>query len=441
MLKKEFAFLVFKISFVALLIINIAEVKIPSETDLIPFINVSEIPLLKYIFILFFAFLIIPFKEYINLLKKQNIIVVIILLFILICIGFISSFFSEFQQIGFNICGRITFYFFIFIIVFTASQYFKNSIDFLIKSSIYSNVLIIIGSLLDFYIPKFHKILVIYFNRPDLIHSYIQIGDEKIMRPMGFITDSNLAAFSLALALLLILLNYKCFNKFFKISFYITGSFVLGMLSSRASLIVCIFCFIVFFVFNIIEKKELIIFGLLFLICNVATPQTYGRVLSYLDKKEIVKEYAVGRPIIWEASFNVFKENPVIGIGPGGFFEVSQIYVRNILKKNPTINIDNPELPGYHKIDKWNPHNIFLVMLSETGLIGSLSFILLILYLIWFYKNNKKYISLLFFFSVMFVSSLSNFAPYYKYYLIIGIIIYVASINNLKIVQTNLSEY
>lgn len=432
MFNKILSYKIFRIIFSLFLLTNIIEPRFNYNFDLIPFIHVSDLSYLKFFLIILLAFLIIPSKEYVNLFKEKHLRLLFFTLLLLIIICYISSYFSEFQNVGFGLTNRIFLYFIILIICAATVKYFEGAAAFILKAFIYSNCIIITGSLLDFIFPEFHNILVLHFNRQEVIHSYVQIGTEKIMRPMGFISDSNLAAFSISFALMLLLLNYKKFNKIFRVLFYISGTFIFGMLSSRSSLVMCVFCLIVFYLYTRIEKKELNLFVLIFIVFQLLTLQTYGRILSYFDKEKTGEEFSFGRPVIWNASLNVFKENILIGKGPGGFFEVSDSYIRNILKEKRDLNIDNPEKPDYHQIDKVNPHNIFLVALAETGITGFIFFIFLNAVFIIYLLKSKKHISFLFLIFILFVSSLSNFAPYYKYYLLLCIIFYLLSNQNMK---------
>ncbi len=433
MIRKNNAYLLFRLLFLFVFISAIADFRHTAEIDLIPGVHVSDIPALKFIFALLFGLLLIPFKEYASIIKEKYTGSGIILLIVLLIAGYISAYISEYSSVALKVCGRIAFYTIVLLICTAAVRYFESASDFMLKSFIYANVLIITGSLLDFYVPQFHRLLINNFDRPEAIHSYIQIGSEKIMRPMGFITDSNLTAFSLTLSLLLLLLNNGTFSKAFRYIFYLSGSYVLGMLTSRASLIAAAVCLAVFFVFKITERKEIIIFSVLFLLFQSATPQSYGRFISYVSSEKAAEEYAVGRPVIWKAAWEVFKDNPAAGAGPGVFFEMSQTKIREILKENKNINIDNPELPDYHSVDRLNPHSIFLVMLAETGLIGFVIFVSLIALLAYGFYKQQNILSLLFLGVVLFVSALSNFAPYYKYYLIIAVIFFSSSGVNLKI--------
>lgn len=72
------------------------------------------------------------------------------------------------------------------------------------------------------------------------------------------------------------------------------------------------------------------------------------------------------RFVIWQKAWQVFKQYPLIGIGPGTFQDYFPLY------------------------PKWGvpqPHNLFLAFLLQTGIIGFIGFIWLILY---FFKNSIK---------------------------------------------------
>lgn len=432
------AYRIFQVLWVYFLIVNIAELKLNSEIDLIPFLHVSEIPFIKYIPIVLASFILIPIREFRTLFSSKAFLHSFLPLILLILIAYVSSYYSQFPGNAFGATRRLTFFISVFVIGSVAAQYFREAGNFIIRSFIYSNVIVILGSLFDFYVPQFHVLLVDHFGRPETYHSTMSVGTEKIMRPMGFLTDSNLTAFSVAIALVLLLLNYKYFGKIFRYSFFAAGSYVFGMLASRASLLACIFSVIFFFVFKAVERKEIYVFTSLFVVFQLITPQTYSRIVFYFDKSRIESEVSYGRLVIWEASIELFRKNVIIGAGPGNFFENSQTLIREVLvSENPKINLDNPLLKTYHKIDKVNPHNIFLVMLCETGLLGFVFFLVLLLLLFKDYSEEKKYLSILFLLFIIFVSSFSNFAPYYKFYLVICIVFFIASKSDMKLTSVN----
>lgn len=434
MLNKELSYKIFRVAWVAFLVANIIEFNAPSDIDIIPFLHISEIPFMKYLLVIGFALLIIPAREYISIFSKKNHLIVLVLLLSLLGTAIISSYYSSYPDTAFRVTGRISFYLMILIITLSAVSYFNYASNFIIKSFIYVCSLVIAGSLLDFFVPGFHQMLVDHFDRPGIMHSYMKIGNEIVMRPMGFVTDANLAAFVVAFGLMLLLLNSRSFNKIFRISYYILGSFTFGMLTSRIALAMCVISVLVFFILKTVERKELILFCIMFVIFQAVTPQTYSRIVSLFDKEKIEEELTVGRPVIWGASFRLYTEHPVIGAGPGGFFEYSRDYMSQILQSTDGVNINDPDKPNYHKVDNMNPHNIFLVMLSETGIIGFSIFIILLIYLFQSYIRKKLYISALFLANIVLISAFSNFAPYYKLYLVVAIVFYIASGKDMRLI-------
>jgi len=72
------------------------------------------------------------------------------------------------------------------------------------------------------------------------------------------------------------------------------------------------------------------------------------------------------RIVIWQEAWEVFKANPILGIGPGTFGNY---------------------FPPYPELGVPQPHNIFLAFLLQTGIIGFIGFIWL---LIWFFRTGAK---------------------------------------------------
>lgn len=433
MIKKNIAYILFRVLWIIFLAANIADFRLNREIDLIPFIHVSEIPLIKFLPFLLLAVFVIPFKEILILFREKKNFYTFMFIALLLVIGYVSSYLSDYPETAFGVCNRIAYYFAVLIFVLASARYFNNAKEFILKSFVYSGVLIIAGSLLDFYVPAFHDLLVKHFDRPQTFHSVVKLGGVVIMRPMGFLTDSNLTAFSLSISLMLLLLNYKHFSKIFRYFYYALGSYCLGMLASRASMVIIAICTVFFFYKNIAGKREIAWFIAAFVVFQLLTPQTYYRLYTLFDKKQHRMEFSTGRFLLWETAVTVFKENPVIGAGPGVFFELSDTYIRKSIIEKNNVNINDPEEADYFKIDKKNPHNIFLVMLTETGLTGFAVFIFLISYLAYVFKKQKKSISLLFLINILIVSSVSNFAPYYKFYLLICIVFFVLSGSNIRI--------
>jgi len=77
------------------------------------------------------------------------------------------------------------------------------------------------------------------------------------------------------------------------------------------------------------------------------------------------------RLVIWQSAWEIIKDHPLIGIGPGMF---QKYYLAYQVKFPPYLEWTVPQ-----------PHNLFLAFWLQTGLIGLVGFIWL---LIWFFKKN-----------------------------------------------------
>jgi len=85
-------------------------------------------------------------------------------------------------------------------------------------------------------------------------------------------------------------------------------------------------------------------------------------VLGYFALIERVSSFKA-RLTIWQKAWQIFRTSPILGIGPGTFCNY---------------------FPPYPEWGVPQPHNIFLAFLLQTGIIGFIGFIWL---LIWFYKT------------------------------------------------------
>ncbi|MCK4525454.1 MAG: O-antigen ligase family protein, partial [Candidatus Andersenbacteria bacterium] len=80
------------------------------------------------------------------------------------------------------------------------------------------------------------------------------------------------------------------------------------------------------------------------------------------------------RLMIWNSAGEIIKDNPLFGIGPGTFQETYLSYAEKF---------DEPYL-------EWavpQPHNVFLAFYLQTGLIGFVGFVLI---LIWFFNCRNR---------------------------------------------------
>ena len=434
-------YLIFRISWALLMLGIIFDLSLLDNIPVFIFkINVQTSSIVSVLYILTF-FSIIPVTKIRKHLAGFEIKLFLILTVMLIT-AFISSYFSDLR--GFAV-GTTIFRYTLFLICFFCTVfycgYFESAAKYIIRSFIYFNLLVIISSFADYYFPSFNRILIDHFGHMEAFHSSLKINGVTYIRPSGFITDTNLTAFTLALSCLLLMLNQKLFNKYFTYTFYILAGYSFGMLASRSALIIVIASAVLFWIFKYSDRKQVVIFLVLFFLVQLLTPQTQARLSQFFNKAYIEEEIDVGRPIIWKAAIIAFKTKPVIGIGSGVFFKESDYFLAEA--KGGPVNVPkerNPFGPDYKQEGGINPHSIFLVMLTEYGVIGLLIFLLLLI----FYSReliiNKQYITIIIFAGLLFVSALSNYAPYYKYFLVLCIIIYVLGKYNMIIRNTSANE-
>lgn len=172
-------------------------------------------------------------------------------------------------------------------------------------------------------------------------------------RLQAFYTSPNYLAMYLAPALIIGLFSKKIYflipSLFCAISLFFTYSYGawLGIIAALGFGLF-LYCFK-------LKKIELaVLFLCLFILA--------GLFLGYFALSFRIVSFNA-RLIIWQKALEIFKTNPIIGIGPGTF--------GNYFPASPEGNIPQP-------------HNIFLAFLLQTGIIGFIGFAWL---LVWFYKT------------------------------------------------------
>ncbi|MDC0599168.1 O-antigen ligase family protein [Candidatus Pseudothioglobus singularis] len=194
-----------------------------------------------------------------------------------------------------------------------------------------------------------------------------------------FYGNANYLAYSLLLGLSLILFSKSGFKKIVTTFIVIIAIFATGSRAAELATLFIIICYL----FNVqYPKKYLISFFLV------------GLTLVIFFSEQIIKNknYNNTRTLIAQVSFNIFKDNPINGLGYGQFRTQFRDYIsQDIFNKNN--NEVNDILRGYRgdfpsseilasmdKIDKANQglfintekmtHNDLLTVVTELGLIG-----------------------------------------------------------------------
>ena len=426
-LTKGKRFKYFKVTWLILILGTVCDLTLSGKVNLGFFnINIQLSSIAVIIYIISF-FIVYPLKEFPavfkNKLYRNNIIVFTLLLII----AYVSSYFSLFQKYALvTTTSRYTLYLMALVISLSYVKYFEKAGEFILKSFIYTNFLIILSCLADYYIPDFYQFLVDHFGHMESKHSVMRIDGVVYKRPSGFITDTNLTAFSLGFSSFILLINRNKFNKYFEYAFYIFAGYCFGMASSRSALILVIFLLVFALIMKKVNWRNGVVYFLLFIAVQFITPQTQARFFDISNKEKKIEEMELGRPLIWKADYLAMRIKPVIGIGSGVFFKLSDTLIARV--KNEITDEQLNTAISDTRIDPVkgiNPHNIFFTMQIEYGIAGTVLFVIIVLYNIINFLKTKNYLTLAAALGILFVSSLSNYAPYYKYYLLMFIIFYV----------------
>lgn len=143
------------------------------------------------------------------------------------------------------------------------------------------------------------------------------------------------------------------------------------------------------------KLKTIFIIFLAFLCCFFTfqnSPQSMNRLIS-ITNNTYASQSNYERLLMWQSATNMFIDHPIIGVGYGNYYT------------NYISEYRSPLAREYQR----HPHNTFLEKLSEAGILGGISYLLLILYFIFnsvktFIKNknpiNLSYLACLLTYSI-----------------------------------------
>ena len=165
---------------------------------------------------------------------------------------------------------------------------------------------------------------------------------------------------------------------FLTISVLITGE--------RMSFLMHIFYFSLFFsliLFNKKNNKKLLIFFSLFIIFfSIFVSKVEIVKNRYTELFDIISNFngsSYGK--LFVSGFEIWKKNPINGVGVKNF------------RLECDIQLQNRE-PLHHPLCSTHPHNLYLEMLSETGIIGTTLFIAFLILIYKFFLKNITQINI-----------------------------------------------
>ena len=351
--------------------------------------------IIVFIFSVFILIKLISEKKF-HILKNKVILMYLFFLLTICLASFISDHFLSSSRSSFL---HLRFALFTLAIIYIIEAADKNFYNFFLYSILITLFFLISFAFIQFF---FYETSFLNIQSIDSKRMSSFFGDEKI-----------LGGYLLRLLPLILYLIFKI-NLDKKLGALILIFILLGIIISgeRTSVILSIIMLSLLFFINFDIKKKiafltiLTFFVLLFFFFNEnlyerLILETYNDIFNTSNKISSFNIFSTGHTYYYITSLKMFFDNPILGIGPNLF---------RLLCSNPEyglgINIDNCST---------HPHNYYLQLLAETGILG---FIFLISLFTWISINIFKYI-----FRIKLIET-------YKYCLLISVFINIFPISS-----------
>lgn len=309
--------------------------------------------------------------------------------------------------------------------------FFKDEIK-KINKKVYGMFLVIfiIGIITNFFASKtdgintfinenskflYSMLLPLFLEKKERIDCIINIGIIifciGIFWNKNFILDGNYERQRgvLILGIIYIIISFlenflkKEYKKLYSLPIIIFSCYTMVILNSRMAVLVIIGCVILYCLFILFFRREYKVykvFIMLFLgtfLTFVSLPNSYKKHLktSFYTKNNGSNE---ARIIMWKAGINIFKENPILGIGTAPKTAQKELvkYVENNLKEHWLANnfIKNKQFSRMH--------SMYIDFFVQNGIFGILYLLLLFgIIPIEFYKKRNEVITTAAFFSII----------------------------------------
>lgn len=282
--------------------------------------------------------------------------------FIYIAVSFFSIIFSINKEISLK-------YFLEIFLMITGAYFIFSILDVAMKKKVI------------FYTLFIHILISIYgiFQHFDM--DFFKWNTNFGGRPLGTIGNPDFFAGELLLPIFLLLAYFVAGEKYkilSGISFFIV--FLCLIYTKVVGVYIGFFVGFIIFTFLILlfkkdtiinylekQKKIVFIFSVIILVLIFFAPQGIKIVKEkFSDKKRSI----IHRFLMWETSLYMIKDYPVFGTG-FGTYRLHYPYYQGILLNNPV----NKE---YDYVVTWMPHQNYLLIAAETGILGLGAFLLVI---------------------------------------------------------------
>ena len=274
--------------------------------------------------------------------------------------------------------------FIIFCCYLIARSLFINSEDYLfsLKSSLflirYLLFIIAIKFIIENnqnFLKKFFKFFIVFFlilvldGLIQYIFGVNLMGMHSINnRVSGLFGEGNsvLGSFvvrTMYILIGLIALNQKIINKNIILIILLFGTILTFISGERSAFALSILAFVYFFLnINIINKKRSILFLVLLIgtismlaVYNPHSNQRFKQTISDIGTAENIFYFSKGHESHWKSAYLMFENNKLFGQGPNMFRKLC----------------DNKEFNVNKKSCSTHPHNFYIQLLAETGIVGA----------------------------------------------------------------------
>lgn len=284
----------------------------------------------------------------------------------------------------------------LFIVCTVMSVIFNENASFSEYRSYYISPLVAILLIFLFEFTKKKALILItlastvfFINGIYVIYQFYIEGN--VGRPVGF-ADGYMLLCGMNLLILPIIftlsLSKKNIHKYLRWFFFLTIFINIPAIifeNTRIAWLALFFVFIISICYSIKEKIKkvfMIIFLIMYSLCCFQVSPSSVQRFETMPSTEYKIQSNYERILMWQSATNMFLDHLLIGVGIGNYHDEYINKYRSPLSRE----------------DQWHPHNVLLSMLSQTGIIGGLSYITLFTYLYYKsisdYKKTRNYITL-----------------------------------------------
>ena len=288
---------------------------------------------------------------------------------------------------------KLSIIWFIYIIL---NSLFSSNILISLESSLFYIRFFLFSLLILYFIKKNQKYLIYTFNIIlitmcilifdsffQYIFDYNLIGFNKHVRVTSFFYKEEVLGgylsrlFPYFLSIYLFINNQKIKNNYFTLIIFYALLIISIFIAGERSGVVYVFIssLLIFFLLDLkkIQLIAVVITIFLYILINQINNSSFERIINYsilqlTEKTERLSIFSVQHETLYFTSFKMFKDHIFFGIGPKNY--------RHFCNKEEYITTSAID-PTFSSCQT-HPHNYYLQVLSETGIIGFI--LLLILY-------------------------------------------------------------